>query len=360
MTWPAPSMRLPSQRVLAWRVVLMGSHFRRRQVTLASLARRQASLPVGCRTAVAGRSAEWVVSTFYEEVGGLETFRTIVGRFYEGVATDDGPATLYPRRTSAGGGAVPAVPGAVLGRPDGLLRQARPPAAADAHAPSRSRPRQGALAAALPRGPRARRLTEQRRAVLGLRDPCGAVHGRLLRYEPPRPASDRGTTRVKPRTIRTCVSPLDPCRGRRCARLAAGGVAAAAGHDHCTSRPAAPARPSSTRPGTRSTSTPPSGRRRPRRPTSRARRADDERAHRTTSTVAPVRSTARRAKEHGHAASTGRATRGLRRPLPEARKQAIVDMQAKHAAAHPETGRSEAGFGRSRSYPAGPRAGGRR
>ena len=36
------------------------------------------------------------VTTFYEEVGGFETFRTIVGRFYEGVATDDVLRPLYP------------------------------------------------------------------------------------------------------------------------------------------------------------------------------------------------------------------------------------------------------------------------
>ena len=36
------------------------------------------------------------MSTFYEEVGGLETFRTIVGRFYEGVATDEVLRPLYP------------------------------------------------------------------------------------------------------------------------------------------------------------------------------------------------------------------------------------------------------------------------
>ncbi|MGH3362478.1 MAG: globin, partial [Nocardioides sp.] len=29
------------------------------------------------------------MTTFYEEVGGFETFRTIVARFYEGVATDE-------------------------------------------------------------------------------------------------------------------------------------------------------------------------------------------------------------------------------------------------------------------------------
>jgi hemoglobin len=36
------------------------------------------------------------VTTFYEEVGGFETFRTIVARFYEGVATDEVLRPLYP------------------------------------------------------------------------------------------------------------------------------------------------------------------------------------------------------------------------------------------------------------------------
>ncbi len=36
------------------------------------------------------------MTTFYEEVGGFETFRTIVTRFYEGVATDEVLRPLYP------------------------------------------------------------------------------------------------------------------------------------------------------------------------------------------------------------------------------------------------------------------------
>jgi hemoglobin len=36
------------------------------------------------------------VTTFYEEVGGFETFRTIVARFYEGVAKDEVLRPLYP------------------------------------------------------------------------------------------------------------------------------------------------------------------------------------------------------------------------------------------------------------------------
>ena len=37
-----------------------------------------------------------VVSTFYDEIGGAETIRTIVHRFYEGVATDDVLRPMYP------------------------------------------------------------------------------------------------------------------------------------------------------------------------------------------------------------------------------------------------------------------------
>jgi hemoglobin len=36
------------------------------------------------------------VSTFYEEIGGLETIRAIVARFYEGVADDEVLRPLYP------------------------------------------------------------------------------------------------------------------------------------------------------------------------------------------------------------------------------------------------------------------------
>ncbi|KQZ67535.1 globin [Nocardioides sp. Root151] len=34
--------------------------------------------------------------TFYDEIGGFETFRRIVGRFYEGVATDPLLRPMYP------------------------------------------------------------------------------------------------------------------------------------------------------------------------------------------------------------------------------------------------------------------------
>ena len=37
-----------------------------------------------------------MTTSFYDEVGGFETFRRIVHRFYEGVATDDVLRPLYP------------------------------------------------------------------------------------------------------------------------------------------------------------------------------------------------------------------------------------------------------------------------
>ena len=36
------------------------------------------------------------VTTFYEEIGGFETFRRIVAKFYEGVAEDEVLRPLYP------------------------------------------------------------------------------------------------------------------------------------------------------------------------------------------------------------------------------------------------------------------------
>lgn len=37
-----------------------------------------------------------MVSTFYDEVGGFETFRNLVDRFYAGVATDEVLRPMYP------------------------------------------------------------------------------------------------------------------------------------------------------------------------------------------------------------------------------------------------------------------------
>ncbi len=36
------------------------------------------------------------MTTFYDEIGGFETFRKLVDRFYEGVATDEVLRPLYP------------------------------------------------------------------------------------------------------------------------------------------------------------------------------------------------------------------------------------------------------------------------
>ncbi len=36
------------------------------------------------------------MTTFYDEIGGFETFRTIVSKFYEGVAQDEVLRPLYP------------------------------------------------------------------------------------------------------------------------------------------------------------------------------------------------------------------------------------------------------------------------
>ena len=41
------------------------------------------------------------MTTFYEEIGGFETFATIVHRFYEGVATDEVLRPLYPEEDLA-------------------------------------------------------------------------------------------------------------------------------------------------------------------------------------------------------------------------------------------------------------------
>ncbi len=43
--------------------------------------------------------------TFYDEVGGMETFERLVGRFYEGVATDEVLRPMYPEADLADGSA---------------------------------------------------------------------------------------------------------------------------------------------------------------------------------------------------------------------------------------------------------------
>ena len=74
--------------------------------------------------------------TFYEQVGGEETFRRLVHRFYEGVAEDPILRPMYPEEDlGPGRGAPRAVPDAVLGRSDDVQRQPRPPPPADAARP---------------------------------------------------------------------------------------------------------------------------------------------------------------------------------------------------------------------------------
>ena len=99
------------------------------------------------------------VSTFYDEIGGEETFRRIVARFYEGVATDPVLRPLYPEEDLG-----PAEERFRLfliqywGGPDDVLRHPRPPAAADAaRAVRRDTRRRAALARALPGRARRRR-----------------------------------------------------------------------------------------------------------------------------------------------------------------------------------------------------------
>ena len=72
--------------------------------------------------------------TFYEAVGGEETFRRLVDTFYAGVAERPGAAGDLSRgRSRPGRRAAADVPDPVLGRPDAPTRQQRGhPAAADA------------------------------------------------------------------------------------------------------------------------------------------------------------------------------------------------------------------------------------
>ena len=159
VTWPAPSISEPSQWVFEVRVVAMGVSFvvpgtvrsrvlrtepcrvgDNRQVTTST--RRTAgpqARPSTTRSAATRRSRRsWTAST-------------------PAWPTDEVLRPLYPEADlGPAAGAVHAVPRAVLGRPDDVLRAARAPAAADAARAVRGDAAgQGALAAALPR--RARR-----------------------------------------------------------------------------------------------------------------------------------------------------------------------------------------------------------
>ena len=71
--------------------------------------------------------------TFYEAVGGEETFRRLVDEFYRGVADDPVLRPLYPEEDlGPASDRLRMFLEPVLGRPDHLLRPARPPAPADA------------------------------------------------------------------------------------------------------------------------------------------------------------------------------------------------------------------------------------
>ena len=45
------------------------------------------------------------MSTFYDEIGGMETFERIVNRFYDGVETDEVLRPMYPEEDLADGSA---------------------------------------------------------------------------------------------------------------------------------------------------------------------------------------------------------------------------------------------------------------
>ena len=204
VTWPAPSNRLPSQWVVALRVVAMP-----RESWQTDAARQN------------GR-----VSTFYDEIGGYETIRRIVARFYEGVATDPVLRPLYPEEdlgpaeerfrlflVQYWGG--PTTYSDTRGHPRLRMR----------HAPFAVTPSgQGALAHPLPRRPRrgSRADPGAGRAVLGLRHPRRAVHGEHLRRRGLRNLSTRCNAPGLPRQERVTgrTSALDPETGADGARPA--------------------------------------------------------------------------------------------------------------------------------------------
>ena len=125
-----------------------------------------------------------MTTTFYDEIGGAETIRTIVHRFYEGVAGDDVLRPMYPEEDLG-----PAEERFALfliqywGGPTTYGDQRGHPRLRMRHAPFQVTPAAAAaLAGALPRGPRRGRPDARAgRPVLGLRDPRRPVHGQHAR-----------------------------------------------------------------------------------------------------------------------------------------------------------------------------------
>ena len=112
--------------------------------------------------------------TFYDEIGGEETITAIVAAFYRGRGRRRGAAAALPRGgPRPGRGAVPAVPHAVLGRPDDVLRAgAATRGCGCVTRRSRSRPRRRTMARALPRGARrGRRCRRSRTRSSGTTSP---------------------------------------------------------------------------------------------------------------------------------------------------------------------------------------------
>ena len=99
---------------------------------------RRADAPGSCQLRLDSRS--WTDHHVYDRVGGMPFFERLVGRFYEGVATDPVLRPLYPEGTWPAPATADAVPRPVLGRPAHLRRRARQSAPADAPFPVRDRP----------------------------------------------------------------------------------------------------------------------------------------------------------------------------------------------------------------------------
>ena len=213
VTLPAPSKRVPSQCVVALRVVAMcDPPLRRRQVTCRESC--TPVLPVGCRTAVAGRSAEWT---------GDHVLRR--DRRLRDLPADRraGSTRAWPRTRCCG----PLYPEEDLGPAEErfLLFLVQYWGGPTTYSDNRGHPRLRMRHAPFAVTPEAKErwlmhfregLDEVAadpgagRAVLGLRHPRRAVHGQQLRRADRDQLSVRRTTRVKRRTIRTCASPAGP------------------------------------------------------------------------------------------------------------------------------------------------------